>query len=544
MHRPLATSAIALILAAGPALADVTPNEVWQSLRDSYQDMGYRVDVGSEEGSGDMLTLTDVTLTSTEEEAADMVLTMPRIDFTATGDGGVRSVVDGQMTLEMRDTGPEGEEFGFAMTMDAPGNETISTGTVDALQHDFVMPTMVVEGRALDDDSDTPVTATVTNITGVQTVTAGADGSSTQTGQGQAESVEMRISATGPSETADDAQATDDMAPDAAPAEPAPDAGADADATADATPATDSFDATLRIADLTFEGEGTTPAGEVSFGNQPSAALQAGFSGQGSFTMGAITGEFTSDTTAPEGGSTQSNGDFGAAGGTLAVSMSEDGLTYEGSSTDMTANLTSTDMPFPISYAAALNSFRLAMPVVASEDEQPFALRYVLEDLTLDDAIWQAMDPEGALPRDPAGLTIDLEGQTVLTQDFMDPDYAETAAETGPDGEAPMPFLPRSLSIKDVSLNAVGASMNLSGDLTFGDDPRQPVGSIAGSFSGINTLLDTLVTMGVVPQDQLMGPRMMLAMFARPVEGDPDELQTEIEFREGGSIFANGQQIQ
>ena len=41
-----------------------------------------------------------------------------------------------------------------------------------------------------------------------------------------------------------------------------------------------------------------------------------------------------------------------------------------------------------------------------------------------------------------------------------------------------------------------------------------------------------------------MGPRMMMAMFARPVEGNPDQLQTEIEFREGGAIFANGQQIQ
>lgn len=531
MHRPLATSAIALILAAGPALADVTPNEVWQSLQDSYQDMGYQVDVGTEEGSGDTLTLTDVTLTSAEDDSTDMTLTMPRIEFTSTGDGGVRSVIDGQMTLEMRDTGPEGEPIGFAMTMDAPGNETISTGTMEAMQHDFTLPTMVVEGRALDDENTAPVTATLTDITGTQTVATAADGSATQTGQGRVGAVEMQITASGPSPMQDNG------------AMPGEDDDAATDDTATAEPAaTDSFAATLNIADMTFEGEGSTPAGDMNFGSQPSEALRAGFAGQGNFGTGAITGSFTSDTMGFEGQSTQSSGDFSAAGATLAVSMSEDGLTYEGSTTDMATNLTSTDMPFPISYAAALNSFRLAMPVVASEDEQPFALRYVLEGLTLDDAIWQAMDPEGALPRDPASLTIDVEGQALLTQDFMDPDYME--GTSGPDGESPMPFLPRSLSIKDISLDAVGASMDMAGELTFGDDPSQPVGTIEGTFSGINTLLDTLVQMGVVPQEQLMGPRMMLAMFARPVEGNPDQLETEIEFREGGSIFANGQQIQ
>ena len=40
-----------------------------------------------------------------------------------------------------------------------------------------------------------------------------------------------------------------------------------------------------------------------------------------------------------------------------------------------------------------------------------------------------------------------------------------------------------------------------------------------------------------------MGLRMMLAMFTQTVEGDPDRLETQLEFREGGAIFANGQQV-
>lgn len=41
----------------------------------------------------------------------------------------------------------------------------------------------------------------------------------------------------------------------------------------------------------------------------------------------------------------------------------------------------------------------------------------------------------------------------------------------------------------------------------------------------------------------MMGMRMMLAMFAKPDEANPDRLTSEIEFREGGRIFANGQQV-
>ena len=532
MNRPLATSALALILGAGPALADVTPAEVWQSLQDSYEQMGYAVQVGSEDASDEAITLTDVVLTiDGEADAPDMVLTLPEIVLTAVGDGTVRSVVGGQMTLESSAV-PEGdsEAVGFSMTMDAPGNETISSGTPEALTHDVAMPTLTMSGRALDNQNEVPLNATLTGVTGSQTVTTAADGASTQTFEGRADAMEAQITASGPSLAAAETPETTPDAPDA------PEAPA-------TTAETDDFQATISIADLTMQGDGTSPAGEINFGNQPTQALQAGFGGKGSFGMGATSGSFTASTLTSDGSRNDSEGSFQAAGGTLAVGISADGLSYEGSMTDMTTNLTATDMPFPISYAAAENRFRLAMPIVASDQEQPFALTYVLDGLTLDDAIWQALDPEAALPRDPASLTIDLEGNALLTQNFMDPDFPQQV-EPGPDGAAPMPLQPRSLTIKELALDAVGATVDLTGALTFGDDPSQPVGTIEGTFGGINGLLDTLVAMGVVPQEQLMGPRMMMAMFARPVEGSEDQLQTEIEFREGGAIFANGQQIQ
>ena len=69
-----------------------------------------------------------------------------------------------------------------------------------------------------------------------------------------------------------------------------------------------------------------------------------------------------------------------------------------------------------------------------------------------------------------------------------------------------------------------------------------PVGTVSARYEGLNGLIDTLVAMGVISQDEVMGYRMMLTMFARPAEGT-DVLTTELQFNEGGEIIANGQKI-
>lgn len=506
MFRSLSTSVIALVLGAAPVLADVTPAQVWDNLRQSYQDMGYQVQVGDEQSSGDSLTLSDITLRSTDADAADARFTLPGMVLRQDG-GQVRSVVEGPMAVEMRDTDPDGEEMGFALMIEAPGNEIVSSGTPEEMEHRYTMPTLTMQGRALDQVNETPVTITVTDIQGRQTSSSTADGGTRQSTEATAASAEMTIEASGPSEV-----------------EALPDA-------------TDSFAATVSIKDLAITGTSHAPGGEIDFAARPEEALAAGFAGQGTFTMGALTGRFQASTTDQEGLGQDSEGSFGVASGTVAISISDTGLTYEADATDVEMRITSSEMPFPLAYAVEENSVRLAFPTVASQEEQPFALSYALKGLTLDDAIWQSFDPEGTLPRDPANLTLDLEGLAVLAQSFLNPDFAQS--EETPE----MPMSPRSLTINDLSLNAMGATAELDGQLTFGDDPSQPVGAITGTFSGINGLMDNLVTMGIVPQEQLMGARMMLAMFARPVEGQPDQLQTELKFVEGGSIYANGQQV-
>ncbi|WP_265501216.1 DUF2125 domain-containing protein [Paracoccus beibuensis] len=519
MFRPLATSALALVLGAGPVLAEVTPAQVWENLRQSYEDMGYQVEVGSEDAAGDNLTLSDIKVTSAPDADGQFLFVVPRMDMSQTGGGDVRSVVEGEMTLEARNTTPEGEEVGFAMSIEMPGNETVSSGTPEEMQHRYTIPTVTMTGRALDDQNKTPVTVALTGVAGTQTTARSEDGGTRNTIDATAESLQMEISATGPA--ADASEGTTEGAPEGA--------------------ATDSFAATVRIADLSVAGTTVLPAGTADFGTDPSAALAAGFDVDGTIDLGALTMDFQSSTTADDGSVEDMDGTVAADSGEFGVAMSSEGLSYNGSATGVTTRITSNEMPFPLAYAVEKNSFGLQIPATASTEPQPFSLSYILEGLTLDDALWQSFDPDATLPREPASLAIDVEGQAVLSRDLLDPEPVPAPGDAAEEPE--MPFQPRSLTINDISLDALGATADVAGSLTFGDDPTKPVGTIEGTFSGINGLLDNLVKMGVVPQDQLMAPRMMIAMFARPVEGSEDQLQTELEFREDGSILANGQQV-
>ena len=98
--------------------------------------------------------------------------------------------------------------------------------------------------------------------------------------------------------------------------------------------------------------------------------------------------------------------------------------------------------------------------------------------------------------------------------------------------------------LEQVPLPPHGAELAGAGSLSFreGAGPMpDPTGTINLKLTGGNTLLDRLVQMGLIPEDQSMGIRMMIGLFSRPGEG-PDALDTELQFRDGG-IYANGQRV-
>ena len=58
---------------------------------------------------------------------------------------------------------------------------------------------------------------------------------------------------------------------------------------------------------------------------------------------------------------------------------------------------------------------------------------------------------------------------------------------------------------------------------------------------GANALIEKLIGMGLLSEDDAMGARMMMGMFAVPA-GD-DTLTSKIEVNDEGHVLANGQRL-
>ncbi|MFN0194219.1 MAG: DUF2125 domain-containing protein, partial [Aestuariivirga sp.] len=118
-----------------------------------------------------------------------------------------------------------------------------------------------------------------------------------------------------------------------------------------------------------------------------------------------------------------------------------------------------------------------------------------------------------------------------------------TMASGAPPGELISFELTQLLAkVAGAELTGMGAFTFDNADLeTFGGMPA-PTGKIDLKVVGANTLMDTLISMGLMSEDDAMGARMMLSMFANPGAG-PDEFTSVLEFKDKG-FFANGQQLQ
>lgn len=190
----------------------------------------------------------------------------------------------------------------------------------------------------------------------------------------------------------------------------------------------------------------------------------------------------------------------------------------------------------------ANGSFEIALPVLAQDTPSDALSRFTIEQLELDEDIWGLIDPQAALPRDPGELTIDLAAKVMIFYDLLD-FLALNQLEQPP------------LEVNEVTMNSlvlemVGAKLSGTGALTFdngdyttfGGIPA-PTGSINLELSGANELLDTMVAKGLLPEQQAMGVRMVLGLFARPGP-EPDTLISKIEIDgETGALSANGQRV-
>lgn len=516
------SSVLAVMALSAPALADVTPAEVWQNWVDYYKANGYSVTEGSREQAGEVLMLRDVVIAyAAPEDDTRVEFRTPEILLTGTGDGRVRTTMAERSPATARFRDSDGEEITLNGTLTARDAEIVSGGTPGDMTHETRAGELALtldSVRTAEGTRTVPASLRLLNATGRQQIT------DTDT---------MRFDAMFAADRAEFAVAY-----------------ADPDTVEDPR----SVNIASVLNGLQAASAGTLPKG-VDMAGDMAGALRAGAdvtatasARQGSLNMDAAGRDDQGQEEAVRVGST-------LEGFELAVALGPDGMKYQGALDSSSTDMAGSGLPAPISYTVTEGTFDMQVPVLKSDRPAPFKFAYSIGELTLADSVWDLFDSARVLPRDPAHLDIDLTGLVRITMDLFDPalmsdsgnENSAAAGQDAPDAGEEMdnPFEPTEVAINKFAISALGASVDASGELKVpeGGSADQPVGAVRARLDGVNGLIDRLVQMGVIAPDEVAGYRLMLAMFARPAPEGDDALVAEFEFRENGQVFANGQQV-
>jgi hypothetical protein len=500
MYRNLSgATAIALIFLCSGAQAQVTPEEVWESWQAFSTGAGQELTVTSATRNGDTLEVKGLAVTFKDDLGGSFAANIDTLDFTDRGDGTVEVTMAESYPMTL--TFPEGEgPEKLTLMVIQPGISIIAGGSATETSYDFNAPTVTVkiDEMVIDPPAPQDLIAEMVMTGSTAKYLVKRDGEATMLDSSFAvESVAMNLS------------------------------GVDETGTA--------VKATASLADLSGTSKGNFLGAEIMA--NMAAALNAGFTTDASFTFGAMALDV--DVTEASG-PTKVTGT--ATGGGLVLAVDKTQVNYGSSMTGAKFTVSGPEIPFPeVVINFDESAFNVLMPVSKSDVPQDFAFLTKIVDFTVSDEVWGMVDPGGTLSREPATVILDAKGTGFWKQDIMDPDAQMDGVE--PPGEL------TSLDLTQLLVKAAGAEVSALGALTFDNTDLltfqgmpAPTGTINVTIKGVNTLIDNLIAMGLLPEDQAMGARMMLGMFARP-GASPDELTSTLEFKDKG-FFANGQQLQ
>lgn len=497
----ITASFIGISTLATPLFADVTGPEVWADWKAYMQSFGYEL-TATEQQSGGVLSVSDVQMNVAFPEGTFNVV-MPNISFTETGSGTVSVDFPATIPINFSITPKMGESVSASLiyTQDAPtmiasGSNGDMTYTYAAKTVGMTMGDIVVDGKNLGSD----LMRMNINLDDVASVTR------------------MKIDNLRHFEQTTSASL---LSYDVAFADP--EGGGSG-----------TFKGNIQ--NLKSDSVGAMPTGGTIDPQDINAMLAAGFSMKGGFAYSGGNGTIAIQSPdGPVNGQTKSNG------GRLSIDMSENGLTYDVQQQDLSVTMQAATLPFPVAFDMGKAAFNLTMPMRESQDPQGFAFGFTMGDFTMSDMIWGIFDPTGQLPRDPATIALDLSGTARILANFMDPEAMARSGETP--GEL------NSLDVNNLLIKIIGAELTGNGGFTFDNSDLitfngmpKPTGALNLNLTGANAVIDKLVSMGLLPQEQAMGARMMMGLFAVP-QGD-DVLSSKIEINEQGHVLANGQRIQ
>lgn len=491
---------------ATTAFADVTAADVWSDWKSYMASTGYAM-TASESVSDNGVEATNVVMTfAFEDDGEDgaFTVTVPSLRFVDQADGSVSIEMPTTVDVTMAVSSETEEDVTIDMDFLQTAATMVATGdpqdltyayTSDAIQ--MVLRNVTVDGVSVGPEIAT-VDVTMSDVAQTTRMAIGALRSIRQ---------EMTVAAVTYDVAFNDPQSDD------------------------------AFKLNGQINNLVLDGTGDMPL--ESDPQDLNAMLDDGFAGGGTFRTSG--GSYDLSFSGADGSGTAN---ATSTGSELSVSLNPGGLGYDVTQTGVNVNMLVTEFPLPLSFSAEEVGTRILMPVQQAPDAQDFQMSMTLGAFTMSDVIWGLFDPGAQLPRDPATLAIDLSGKAKVLFDFLDPAQMTVLEETGA-----VPGELNALTLNKLELDAVGARLTGSGDFVFDnsdlstfDGMPRPEGAVDLTLVGGNGLIDKLVGMGLLPEDQAMGARMMMGLFAVPGEGD-DTLNSKIEVNDQGHVLANGQRI-
>jgi hypothetical protein len=495
------SSTASILLSTTASFADVTSAEAWEFLQKYMTTFGYTVEA-TEANENGSLSVTDIILSNPNGYS----MTMPTLTFAEQSDGSVKILQPAKGSLAFNTTLETGETVNLTVGYTQDGTAISVSGEDGAFTYDHVtsafdltLENLVVDGTTM----SSSVASAALSLKDIKSdFSSKSDDLNTY-------SQSMSVGQT---------------SYDVAFSEPG---------------TQNSFKATGSLNDLASTGTGTIPDLENAAGN-PNAIFAAGLDVDGTMTYQGGSMDLSFET--PDGSGTANTT---STGGTFVVAIGPNGISYDLSQKDLTVDAALPTLPLPISFNMADAKLNLAMPIQKSDEEQDFAFGLTMGDFEMSDLIWGLFDASAQLPRDPATIALDLSGKAKLLFDLFDPDQAAALEASN---EVPGEL--NALTLNKLLIDAVGTQLTGTGDFTFDnsdlesfDGLPRPTGAIDLKLVGGNGLLDKLVAMGLLPQNQASGARLMMGLFAT-AGTEPDTLNSKLEINDAGHILANGQRIQ
>jgi hypothetical protein len=492
---------LAALLYGTTALADVTAQQVWDDWQANYMAFGDgTITVGSQDMDGDTLTVSDFGI-AVESDGTTISTVIDTITFTEQGDGTVSIGMDDEILVTMTAEESDSDMQRIVLGARHTGLEIIVSGTPESMDYAILASRYALEVDEVLVDGEAVPTEMMIAFNNI-------NGNYVSQARGDLRDVDYAVNA-------------DSL-----------------DILVDVTDTDDSTSMTLsgQIEDVTTRATFAIPTGEAM--DDPEMMFMHGFSGAGGYTFGASRYIFG---VAQFGNITEGTATTG--GSTVDVAFGRDAMRYDVSTQDIAVTATGTTLPFPIDIGLDQYGVSLTVPLSQTPEPAEFAFGLNFTELRVNEMIWDMLDAGQTLPRDPITLLVDVSGTVRLLFDILDPAQAEAIEMAEVPGEL------HSLSLNELTLSGVGASVTGQGDFAFDntdletfDGIPRPLGSATFRINGANALLDSLVDMGMLPRDQVMGARMMMGLFATPT--GEDELTSTIEVNEQGHLLANGQRLQ